>query len=304
MAETPETTMPERGHSDDLEAELRRAVGGEVRFDAYTRHMYATDASMYQITPVGVVAPRDADDVAAVVETARRFRTPVLPRGAGTSHCGQTVGEAVVLDFSRHMNRVLEISPEERRARVHVRTKDELVALMDDAIMGEVLIPGGEVPTDWYEALAAVAERTRDVLIRHPWAPQSLQNALPGPNAMRHFEQSLAALADTALAADAKFGLIAAVDDYVHGSALRAAESYAAAGDAPCGEWTGAAARFAEAQLATGAFPHTRDLLGGTDHRSAAQRLTGGATERERFRDGLAMLLAGAAARLGLRLPE
>ncbi|GAA4949408.1 FAD-binding and (Fe-S)-binding domain-containing protein [Streptomonospora halophila] len=129
MAETPETMTPERGNSDDLEAELRRAVSGEVRFDAYTRHMYATDASMYQITPVGVVAPRDADDVAAVVETARRFATPVLPRGAGTSHCGQTVGEAVVLDFSRHMNRVLEISPEQRRARVQPGlVQDELNA--------------------------------------------------------------------------------------------------------------------------------------------------------------------------------
>ncbi|MBB4933052.1 FAD/FMN-containing dehydrogenase/Fe-S oxidoreductase [Lipingzhangella halophila] len=118
MAETPHETSPERGHSDDLEAELRRAVGGEVRFDTYTRHMFATDASMYQITPLGVTYPRDADDVVAVVETARRFGTPVLPRGAGTSHCGQTVGEAVVLDFSRYMNRVLEVSPDERRARV------------------------------------------------------------------------------------------------------------------------------------------------------------------------------------------
>nr|WP_255429941.1 FAD-binding and (Fe-S)-binding domain-containing protein [Streptomonospora sp. PA3] len=122
-------SAPERGHSDDLEAELRRAVGGEVRFDVYTRHMYATDASMYQITPLGVVFPRDPDDVAAVMETARRFGTPVLPRGAGTSHCGQTVGEAVVLDFSRHMNRVLELRPEERRARVQPGlVQDELNA--------------------------------------------------------------------------------------------------------------------------------------------------------------------------------
>ena len=106
----------------------------------------------------------------------------------------------------------------------YVRTKDELVALMDDAIMSEVLIPADEFPSHWYDALTAVALRTWDVLMRHPWALQSLQNAPAGPNAMRHFEQSLAALAGTELAAPAKFALLAVVDDYVHGNVLRAAE--------------------------------------------------------------------------------
>ncbi len=118
MADPQPQPAPAPGHSEDLAAELRQAIGGEVRFDPYTRHMFATDASMYQVEPLGVTFPRDSDDVAAVVETARRFHAPVLPRGAGTSHCGQTVGEAVILDFSRHMSRVLEVSPDERRARV------------------------------------------------------------------------------------------------------------------------------------------------------------------------------------------
>jgi FAD/FMN-containing dehydrogenase len=111
-----ETRVPEKER--ELAVELRRAMGGEVRFDPYTRHIYSTDASMYQITPLGVAFPRDADDVAAAVHTAAAFGVPVLPRGAGTSHCGQTVGEAVVLDFSRHMNALLELSPEQGRARV------------------------------------------------------------------------------------------------------------------------------------------------------------------------------------------
>ncbi|MDA2815122.1 FAD-binding protein [Nocardiopsis sp. RSe5-2] len=114
----PEGAAPERGARRELERAMRGAVGGEVRFDAYTRHIYATDASMYQITPVGVVFPRDAADVEAAVATARAHGAAVLPRGAGTSHCGQTVGEAVVLDFSRHMNRVLELDPGAGRARV------------------------------------------------------------------------------------------------------------------------------------------------------------------------------------------
>ncbi len=102
----------------EIEQALRGAVGGEVRFDAYSRHLYSRDASMYAIEPIGVVFPRDADDVAAVVATAGRFGVPVLPRGAGTSLAGQTVGHAVVMDMSRHMSSIIEIDPERRLARV------------------------------------------------------------------------------------------------------------------------------------------------------------------------------------------
>jgi len=93
-------------------------VGGEVRFDSYTRHLFSRDASMYAIEPVGVVFPRDAADVAAVVATAAEFGVPVLPRGAGTSLAGQTVGHAIVMDVSRHMNRIIEMDSERRVARV------------------------------------------------------------------------------------------------------------------------------------------------------------------------------------------
>jgi len=89
------------GDRRDLEATLRRNVRGEVRFDAYSRHLFSRDASMYAIEPIGVLFPRDGDDVAAVVATAGDFGVPVLPRGAGTSLAGQTVGHAVVMDLSR-----------------------------------------------------------------------------------------------------------------------------------------------------------------------------------------------------------
>ncbi|MCW2908031.1 MAG: FAD-binding protein, partial [Actinomycetia bacterium] len=97
---------------------LRAVIGGEVRFDAYSRHLYSRDASMYAIEPIGVVFPRDADDVAAVVSTAAEFGVPVLPRGAGTSLAGQTVGAAIVMDMSRHMSRIIEIDAQRRLARV------------------------------------------------------------------------------------------------------------------------------------------------------------------------------------------
>jgi FAD/FMN-containing dehydrogenase/Fe-S oxidoreductase len=89
-----------------------------VRFDSYSRHLFSRDASMYAIEPLGVVFPRDGDEAAAVVSTAAEFGVPVLARGAGTSLAGQAVGRAVVMDFSRHMNRILAIDGEARRARV------------------------------------------------------------------------------------------------------------------------------------------------------------------------------------------
>jgi FAD/FMN-containing dehydrogenase/Fe-S oxidoreductase len=102
----------------DLAGELRRVIRGEVRFDPVSRVLYSTDASIYEVEPIGVVIPRDADDVQAVLELTRRARVPVLPRGGGTSLAGQAVGHAVVLDFSKYMNRVLEINAEAGWARV------------------------------------------------------------------------------------------------------------------------------------------------------------------------------------------
>ena len=101
-----------------LERALRGSVRGEVRFDAATRLLYSTDASLYQILPVGVVCPRDAEDAALAVRLAAEAGVPVLPRGGGTALAGQTVGAALVLDFCRHMHRVLEIDPDRRRVRV------------------------------------------------------------------------------------------------------------------------------------------------------------------------------------------
>ncbi len=98
--------------SRELVEELRRDVAGEVRFDRMSRVLYSTDASIYQIEPLGVVIPRDADDVVAVIEAANRHGVPVLPRGGGTSLAGQTVGHAIVIDFSKYMRRVLEIDAE------------------------------------------------------------------------------------------------------------------------------------------------------------------------------------------------
>ncbi|MGX1119817.1 FAD/FMN-containing dehydrogenase/Fe-S oxidoreductase [Streptomyces ambofaciens] len=102
----------------DLEAALRRAVRGEVGFDATSRALTTMDASNYRRVPLGVVAPRDADDVAAVLEVCREHGVPVVARGGGTSIAGQATGTGVVLDFTRHMNRLVGLDPEARTAVV------------------------------------------------------------------------------------------------------------------------------------------------------------------------------------------
>ena len=101
-----------------LEQRLRRETRGEVLFDAFSRGRYSTDASIYQIEPLGVVVPKSREDAAAAIAVAREEGVPVLPRGGGTSQCGQTVARALVLDCSKYLDRVLAVDVEGRRARV------------------------------------------------------------------------------------------------------------------------------------------------------------------------------------------
>jgi FAD/FMN-containing dehydrogenase/Fe-S oxidoreductase len=97
-----------------LESDLQKRVRGEVRFDAGSRALYATDASNYRQAPIGVVVPRDADDVVAAVDLCRQYGAPVLPRGGGTSLAGQCCNVAVVLDFTKYMHRVQRVDAETR----------------------------------------------------------------------------------------------------------------------------------------------------------------------------------------------
>jgi FAD/FMN-containing dehydrogenase len=102
----------------DLAADLRQAVRGEVRFDAGSRALYATDASNYRQVPIGVVIPRDLDDVVATVDICRQHGAPILSRGGGTSLAGQCCNVAVVMDMSKYVNRVVGIDAERRLAHV------------------------------------------------------------------------------------------------------------------------------------------------------------------------------------------
>jgi FAD/FMN-containing dehydrogenase/Fe-S oxidoreductase len=101
-----------------LEIELRRVVKGEVRFDRGSRAMYAMDGSNYRQIPIGLVVPKDKEDVIAAVAACRKFDAPILARGGGTSLAGQCCNVAVVLDFSKYMHALLELNPDKGYARV------------------------------------------------------------------------------------------------------------------------------------------------------------------------------------------
>ena len=110
------------GHRDEvtaiLETELRKRITGEVRFSAVDRVLYSTDASNYQIEPVGVVIPAAVEDVLAAIEIAAKHNVPILPRGGGSSLAGQTVGAALVIDFSKAMAQILDLDLESRTVTV------------------------------------------------------------------------------------------------------------------------------------------------------------------------------------------
>lgn len=111
----------------DFLAELARHVTGELRTDDYSRMFYSTDASIYQVMPYGVLIPRTTEDVHAAVELAARYQVPLLGRTGGSSLAGQAVNAALVIDFSRHLNQILEVNQEEQWVRLQPgRVLDEL----------------------------------------------------------------------------------------------------------------------------------------------------------------------------------
>ncbi|MGH9438551.1 MAG: FAD-binding oxidoreductase, partial [Terriglobia bacterium] len=127
LEDTLQTQLPPSSHATpvdsfqqalELENELKKTLRGEVRFDRGSRALYATDGSNYRQIPIGVVVPRDAEDAIAAMACCRKYGAPVLARGGGTSLAGQSCNVAVVFDFTKYMNQILEIDPEQRFARV------------------------------------------------------------------------------------------------------------------------------------------------------------------------------------------
>src|SRR5271154_1041913 len=145
----------------------------------------------------------------------------------------------------------VELGASTMRMYYYVRNKADIIALMQDAILADILVPGAGLSGGWRDAVSAIARRTRRVLIDHPWSLMSFNEAQFGPNAMRHIEQSLAAAAKSGLPATAWFELTIAIDDYVAGNALHVIETL-----------TRAAIAEADPAMVTAAIEYGITLLG------------------------------------------
>jgi AcrR family transcriptional regulator len=186
----------------------------------------------------------------------------------------------------------------------YVKTKDELIALVSDTIVGELLIPAEEVPGGWREGFAEIARRTRGVFARHPWIVEHMDERSEGgsgPNTLRHVEQSLEVASRTGLDVEGQFELVALVDDYVFGYVMRAREEFGLdAEDGAAKRRLEAMLAYVETQLATGEFPRLAAFSGDDPH-GAFGRVAKLTVDEQRFERGLQMLLDGIALDLDRR---
>ena len=176
----------------------------------------------------------------------------------------------------------------------YVRTKDELLTLVFDAIMSEVVLPAGErLPRGWRAAISIIARRSRDALRRHPWILDITDDPSIGPNAMRHFDQSWQALASSNASFDDKLDLITAVDEYVFGFCLHERNNYA--GDANGAELVG----YIGALLNDDDYPALAAMVADTGLEEVWSKIHAHARGAERFDRNLARLLSGFEAGFG-----
>jgi AcrR family transcriptional regulator len=177
----------------------------------------------------------------------------------------------------------------------YVANKQELLALMDDAMMGELLIPDDELADGWREAAAQLARRTYEVFKRHPWIVEHMgddvEDRTPGgPNGMRHFEQSLKVAALSGLEDLDRIELVGLIDDYVFGHVMRAREM--AREQQHEEEHIAAVLEYVEAMIASGEYPYIAELAG-DDPRASFERMAGFGGSEGRFERGLQRLLDG-----------
>ncbi len=177
----------------------------------------------------------------------------------------------------------------------YVRTKDELLALVDDALTGELLIPVAELPAGWRAGAREIANRTREVFVRHPWIVEMPRNVDDGPNRTAHIEQSLAVMAESGLPYPECLELILLVDDYVFGYIERFNPIREIVGDDPALLADTHSAELAArlVKLEGGSFPHLQAMLAGADARESLMRFVALTLDPGRFDRGLGLLLDG-----------
>ncbi|HEY3188845.1 MAG TPA: TetR/AcrR family transcriptional regulator [Solirubrobacteraceae bacterium] len=177
----------------------------------------------------------------------------------------------------------------------YVRTKDELMTLVADAVMSEILIPDDELPDGWREGMAELARRTRAIFVRHPWVVEHLGEGDPssvGPSVLQHVEQTLAIASRSGLGVDEQFELAAIVDDYVFGYAIRSHEGMHRGTEDDAISPLDAVAAYLTQQLETGRYPHLEAFVG-DDPAGAFARVGHLAGDEQRFERGLQRVLDG-----------
>jgi AcrR family transcriptional regulator len=226
--------------------------------------------------PTGRRAPRSRDDIA---------------------HAAIAVADAEGLEAVSMRRVAAELGLGTMSLYYYVKSKDELLDLMSDGIMGGQLVDDAELTKGWRAALTAIANATRSNFQRHPWMGDAMRprpSSIPGPNALRHVEQSLTAVADTGLDPQGQMDLIAAVDDYVIGYVIRTLRFAEEEDQSPGEEWLTEMFEHMRARIATGDYPHLQRALeanraeGRTDEQLARM-----ATDERRFERGLARILDG-----------
>lgn len=181
----------------------------------------------------------------------------------------------------------------------YVRTKDELLALVTDAVMGEVVLADGELPADdWRAAVTLVAERTRDCLLAHPWIFDIVDDPAAGPNGVRHFDQTMQAVAALPGTLGDKLDLIYALDEYTFGYCLHRREDVAAGGTAHADAWM---MRYVGDLVAQGGYPAMEALVAEHGLEPTWTLMEEHGRDPDRFRRNLDRLLDGVEAALAKR---
>jgi AcrR family transcriptional regulator len=179
----------------------------------------------------------------------------------------------------------------------YVRSKDELLDLMSDGIMGGQLVDDAELEKGWRAGLRAIGHATRRNFQRHPWMGDAMRprpSSVPGPNAMRHIEQSLAAVADTGLDAQGQMDLIAAIDDYVIGFVIRSQRFAEEEEQSPGQEWLEQMFQHMRERIESGGYPYLRRALEANRAEGRSdEELARMATDERRFERGLERILDG-----------
>jgi len=217
-------------------------------------------------------------------------RRPKLTREQIAS-CALAIADAEGIDAVSMRRIAEELGVGTMTLYYYVRTKDDLLTLMDDHLTGEVLIPKGKLPKEWRAAITAIARASRAVFIRHPWALSDLEGGRIGPNGMRHVEQSMAALASAPLSETDKATVISAVDDFVFGHVLRLRDPFVP--DAGNSQGRQQVNEFIHAQIATGEYPHLAAMVGDEDPTEVFTRMARMMSDEKRFERGLEALLDG-----------